>query len=303
MKNILKYLYFVLIVIGFVGCEQDTELDPPKYEKKPSINCFLCPESPNIYAELCYTKPYFGVQNNENDYILDAKVYLFDLTNLDSSELILSSATGIYKSTQNDIQIVENHQYLLKVVLPGGKVYFAKSTVPAKADLSKFSISYMKVGAPILDSNNMGPGGPGLYYERNPFTVEYYYNSLIQDNFYLNTKFEAEMINKNSQILSVEMMNKGENDFYQSNSEGKVRIYYNRDFNSGFGTDGPWEVNRISGTVYTVDAAYKNFYISQDNGQYAGLFKEPIIMISNWSTGAIGFFGSYNYTTGEIYKK
>lgn len=303
MRNKFQYIFIVFITMGFYGCDQDTDLAPPKYEKKPSINCFLCPESPNIYAELRYTKPYFGVQTNDEDYILDAKVMLYDLTNSDSAELVLSNATGIYKASQNDIKIVENHNYLLKVKLPGGKQYFAQSTVPAKADLSKFSISYMKVGFPILDSNNRGPGGPGALYERNLFTLEYYYLGNLDKNVFLNTKFEAEMINKNSQILSVEMMNRGENEFYQINSEGKLRIFYNREFNSGFGVDGPWEVNRIDGTVYTVDAGYKNYYVSQNNNGKGDFFSEPIIMISNWSTGAIGFFGSYNFITGEIYKK
>jgi len=305
-KNVFFRTLFILFVIGFVSCEQDTNVEPPKYIKKPNINCFLCPESSDIFAELKFTKPYFGVQTNGDEYILDAHVSLIDLTDPDTSELILQNGSGIYKTTQTEIKIVENHHYLLVVKLSTGKVYYAESIVPPKLDMSKFYVSYLKVGTPILDSSGRGPGGPGgpgVVYERNPFTLEYYYTGYLNKKFYINPQFEAVMENSNGQFLPVEIVSRGDNEFYGVNSEGKIRVYSNRDFNSGFGLNGPWNVNEISGYVYTVDESYKNFYVSQNNDLSDGFFSEPTIMISNWSEGAIGFFGSYNFVSGVIYKK
>ena len=111
------------------------------------------------------------------------------------------------------------------------------------------------------------------------------------------------MENSNGQILPVEIVSRGENEFYGVNSEGKIRVYSNRDFNSGFGVNGPWEVKQIAGYIYTVDGPYRNFYVSQNNDLSGDFFSEPTIMISNWSEGAIGFFGSYNFINGTIYKK
>lgn len=179
-----------------------------------------------------------------------------------------------------------------------------KVRFPPKLDLSLVKFTYMKVGSPVIDSNGRGPGGPGGTYERNPFTIEYYYNGNLSKDFFINPQFEAEMINSNGQTIPVEIMGRGNNDFYQGNAENSIHIYSNRDFNSGFGINGPFEVNSIAGTLYSVDLPYKNFYVSQGNANYAdNMFNEPMMMISNWSKGAIGFFGSYNFVYGEVYRK
>jgi hypothetical protein len=304
MRNILKILSLIYVLVVVTGCETDTDVEPPKFVKKPSINCFLCPEDQNIYAELCYTSPYFGVLPDTDDYILDANVKLFDLTESDSAVLFLSNSSGVYKTTQNQIKIKENHQYELVVETSDGKVHKAQSIVPPKLDLSQVKFTYLKVGAPILDSNGRGGGGPGGTYEKNPFTVEFYYTGALSKDFFINPQFEAEMINKSKQIIPVEMMGRGKEDFYQGTAENSIRVYSNREFNSGFGIDGPFEVNSIGGTLYSVDLAYRNFYISQGNANYSdNIFNEPLMMISNWSKDAIGFFGSYNFVTGEVYRK
>ncbi len=299
-------MYYVLFTLFITACEQDTSLDPPKYDKKPFIVSLLCPESQDIFAEIKYTKPYFGPQSMQDEYLLDARVRLIDLTSPDTAEMLLQNSIGIYKTTQSEIKILENHEYCLEVQTSNGMVYVANSKVPPKADLSKFKVSYLNVGAPILDSSGRGPGGPGgpgVVYERNPFTLEYYYNGNLAEKVYLNPQLEAQMQNSNGEILPVELMNRGENEFYESNSNGQIRVFLNRDFNSGFGLNGPWDVSSISGTVYTVDEAYKNYYISQNNDLDLNFFSEPVLMISNWSEGAIGFFGSYNFVTGIVYKK
>lgn len=303
MRNVFKIFSLICLLAVFTGCETDTDVEPPKFVKKPSINCFLCPEDQNIYAELCYTSPYFGVLAETEDYILDAQVKLYDLTEPDSAVMYLSGAYGVYKTTQNDILIKENHEYQLVVTTSDGKVHRAISTVPPKLDISKLKFTYIKVGTPTLDSNQRGPGGPGGTYERNPFAIEYYYNGALGKDFYINPQFEAEMINGSNQTIPVELMGRGNSDFYQGNAENSIRVYSNREFNSGFGIFGPFEVNSISGTLYSVDLPYRNFYISQGNANYTDMFSEPLMMISNWTKGAIGFFGSYNYVTGEVYRK
>ncbi len=304
MRHLFKILGLYFVLFYATGCEMETNVEPPKFVKKPSINCFLCPEDQNIYAELCYTSPYFGVQSNVDDYILDANVKLYDLTEADSAILILSSASGVYKTTQNDIKIKENHVYELVVITSDGNVYKAQSTVPPKLDLSQIKFTYMRVGAPILDSNDVGPGGPGGTYERNPFAIEYYYKGSLGKDFFINPQFGAEMINANGQTIPIEIIGNGTADFYKGNVENSIRVYSNRDFISGFGVYGTFEINAISGTLFSVDLPYKNYYISQDNANYANsMFNEPLMMITNWSKGAIGFFGSYNFVSGEVYRK
>lgn len=306
MKIQIKPFYFAIFMFVFSACEQDATVEPPKYDKKPFIVSLISPESQDIFAEIKYTQPYFGQQTLQDECILDAHVRIIDLTDPDTSEMPLQNSIGIYKTTQFEIKVVENHVYKLEVKTSNGRIFSALTTVPPKADLSQFKITYLKVGQPILDSSGKGPGGPGgpgVFYERNPFTLDYYYKGGLNKKFYMNMQFEAEMQNASNEILPVELVNRGNNDFYRSNDMGQIRVFLNRDFNSGFGVNGPWEVSRISGTVYTVDEAYKNYYLSQDNNSSGDFFSEPILMISNWSEGSIGFFGSYNFIKGTIYTK
>ena len=83
MRNYLirkKYLSLIVTVfvtsLFFASCEQDALVDPPTFQKKPAIMCLMTPQSNIIEASLVYTKPYYGLQKDENEYISDALIVI-----------------------------------------------------------------------------------------------------------------------------------------------------------------------------------------------------------------------------------
>lgn len=312
MKSKVILFLNIFIAVFFAGCETDSEVAPPPYEKKPVIMSIITPQSKEISAQLSYTKPYFGKQTYDFEYIVDATVYVVDISSNDSLELRLTDPmSGIYTVTNNKFILSAGKTIKMIVQLANGKSYHAFTTIPPSPDISKLRATYMSIGAPSLETSKGGRRNPppGLVYEINPFLLNLEYTGNLGQDFYFSPQLVATMVNDSLQFpydsLDVEIAFKRNDEILKGNQENVVKMYYNRSFNSGFNIPGPFKVKSIWGSLYTMDKPYKDYYMNQLNNMRNGNspFSEPSILISNFSEGAIGIFGSYDFTTGVIYRR
>ncbi|MCX8482235.1 MAG: DUF4249 family protein [Crocinitomicaceae bacterium] len=307
MKLKLALFLNILVAILFVGCETDSTVAPPPYEKKPVIMSLITPQSNQISAQLSYTKPYFGKQTYDFEYITDAKVFVIDLSNNDSLELRLTDPNkGIYEVMNTKFSLDAGKMFKMNVELANGKSYHAFTTIPPSPDMTKLKASYISIGKPKVETNG---GGPGFVYETNPFLLNLEYTGVLGENFYFSPQLVATMVNDSLQFpydsLDVEIAFRRNDEILKGNAENMVKMNYNRNFESGFNIPGPFKVKSIWGSLYTMDKPYKDYYMNQlnNNGIGNSPFSEPSILISNFSEGAIGIFGSYDFTTGVIYRR
>ena len=305
----VKFTLFlsILAAVFFVGCETDSVVEPPPYEKKPVIMSFITPKSNEISAQLSYTKPYFGKQTYDFEYITDASVYVVDLSNNDSLELRLTDPnTGIYTVLNTKFSLNAGKSFRMIVHLANGKTFTANTTIPPSPDMAKLKATYMSIGKPTIETNG---GGPGFGFETNPFLLNLEYRGALGAKFYFSPQLVATMVNDSLQFpydsLDVEISFKINDEILKGNTENLVKINYNRSFESGFNIPGPFKVKSIWGALYTMDKPYRDFYMNQlnNNGNGGNPFSEPSILISNFSEGALGIFGSYDFEKGVIYNR
>ncbi len=158
MKSRLNlFLFICLGALFMVSCEQDALVDPPTFQKKPAIMCLMTPQSNVIEASLVYTKPYYGLQKDENEYISDALIVITEEAT-GTADTMVDYAPGLYSLTIGRIVLKEKHWYTMRVRLSDGKEFSARSQVPPKADASKFKIESVKMGKSYEDLDNGGWG-------------------------------------------------------------------------------------------------------------------------------------------------
>jgi hypothetical protein len=296
MKNIL--LFFAVILI--YSCENSATVEPPPFEKKPVITCLISPKSEFILANLSYTQPYWGNNNNNQfEYILDAKVTIYDLTEGISTKLELDGNTGIYKSDTNTVHIVAMHNYKLEVQLANGKIYTANSTVPPKPEIGKLKLIDHLIGASefIYFDNSTG-----FNYFITPISMKLQYAGILGKNFYLSLQLIDSIQNGTGEFLDMQFSQSVDKEIIQGNTYNNLEIYMRREFNF---FNNPFSLKSVFGAIYTMDKAYAEFYKTQDffGGNEPNPFNEPIIPPTNFSVGAIGVFGSYDFETGVFYQR
>jgi hypothetical protein len=299
MRNYLirkKYLSLIVTVcltsLFFASCEQDALVDPPTFQKKPAIMCLMTPQSSEIEASLVYTKPYYGLQKDENEYISDALIVITeDATG--TADTMVNYAPGFYSLTIGRIVLKEKHWYTMRVRLSDGKEFSARSQVPPKADASNFKIESVKMGKSYEDINN-GGWGP---YILNPYSVAFLYE-LGSPDFYVSPQLEGTAKNALGEEISVQV--EFADDILGGELNKPTRFFTQSEFYSGFGIDGPFTLNTFFGTVYTMDKAYRDFYKMQMLQDEENPFSEPVLFSNNFSEGALGVFGCYDFVQGTF---
>lgn len=289
MKN-RKYLWFSLVLmLGFSSCEQDALVDPPEFKKQPVFMCLMTPKANVIQASAAYTKPYYGVQTEEIDFIENAILVLRDNESSNmAGDTFKYTQKGEYILAPKNVVIREKATYTLTAYLPNGQEFFAQSTTPPSADISKLEVTYVKVGNTQKDEWG---------YESNPFTVQFAYEGSDDERFYISPQFEGYAKNKTGDEIATNIFFSEEILPFKRN---QVTEFLSRSFfYSGFGYEGPWSLDSFSGSVYTMDKAYRDFYLSQYQDDVTP-FTEPTMFKSNFSEGALGVFGCYDYDRGTL---
>lgn len=293
MKKSLTLVIMACVVTVFmVSCEQDALVDPPPFQKKPAIMCLMTPQSSVIEASLVFTKPYYGLQKDENETISDALIAITEeATGI--SDTMYNYAPGLYSLTIGRIVLKEKQWYKMLVRLADGKTFSARSQVPPKADASNFKIESVKMGKAYEDINN-GGWGP---YILNPFTVAFLYE-LGSPDFYVSPHLEGTAKNAVGEEISVRIQFADE--ILGGEKNKPTRFFTQSEFYSGFGIEGPFTLNTFFGSVYTMDKAYRDFYKMQMLQDEENPFSEPVLFNNNFSEGALGVFGCYDYVQGTF---
>ena len=301
MKNkILTIGILSLFTLIISSCERTALVEPPVFVKKPVIMCLISPKSEYIYAQLSYTKPYWGVSANQPDeYILDAQVELVDLTVANSIKLSLNSTNGVYRADTTSFQITSLHSYKIIVTLANGKVYYATSPVPPKPDLSKLKMTYYE----FVTSNDICSGPTGGMYSETPLLQNFQYTGNLSTNFYASMQVVDSIENKFQIAQEVVFKQDVNSSIIQGSNSGVINIFNNQ---SVFAEDAPLKLISVQGAFYTMDKAYAEFYKTQEfyaGGADPSPFSEPLVLSTNFSDGAIGVFGSYDFEKGSIYHR
>jgi len=286
LKNYLQKLSILLLLLNFTSCEQDAEVNPPVFEKKPVIMCLITPQSNLIQAELSYTRPYYGEQTYDRDFIDDALVVIKNVGTGDKDTL-KHLFDGNYEISPKNIQILNDTRYELIVRLSNGRTYTAATTTPPQADLDKLKVSYFD-----LEGTREDEWGEQV----NDYTLEFTYEGL-KDGFFVSPQMFGVFIDKFGQELEIEAFFKEA--ILPSDASGNAKFFQRDYFYSGWGIEPPFSIEKYKGSVYTMDKAYRDFYNVrfQDDGNP---FAEPVLFLSNFSEGALGVFGSYDFDKGEV---
>lgn len=291
--------YVILWILGILcvtttGCyDQDASVDLPTYNKRTAITCYLSPKDPNITIELGYTVPYFGKQENEIPRIGDATVTLFDFTVGKSVKVPFDSSIMLYRIGAFALPIVNEHEYQLEIILKDGQSFTAKTTVPPEVKKSDLQIGQYRVGK--LEVNNWGGQTVNVGVELK--------SGKTLNGFYYAPRFQL-------------VLEDGLGDFYGTElffpkegiAEGKtadtLRYFFNDQIFIYGGMGGgtavdPLILHEASGAFWVMDEAYKERYL-RDNQITDNPFAEPVLLYSNWSNGAVGALGSYDWVEAVL---
>lgn len=284
---LFRLIYVCVGSLLLVSCEQDALVDPPPFEKKPAIMCLMTPQSDVIEASLVYTKPYYGLQKYEMEYISDALVTITEEAS-GITDTMSNYAQGLYSLRIGRITLKEKNWYKMRVLLSNGKEFSARSRVPPKANVNKFKIASVKMGKPYEDLSN---GGWGPYIV-NPFAIEFLYD-LGDPDFYVSPQIEGKAKNALGEEIEVSIYFADE--ILPGENNKSTSFFTQSEFYSGFGIDGPFNMNTFFGAVYTMDKAYRNYYQMQMLQYEDNPFSEPVLFSNNFSDGALGVFGCYDF--------
>lgn len=295
--SIIKSIFLFYILLLVTSCEQDALVDPPPFEKKPAIMCLMSPKSDVVQVSIAYTKPYYGLQTEETNFISDALVVLEEVSTK-NKDTFFNYQPGMYQlSFLHITRLKPLEMYTLHVLLKDGSRYTASTTVPPAASKERFEITSVKMGSPYEDVFDGGPGGLII----NPFAIQFEYD-LGESGFYVSPQLEGIAKNQFGEEISVRISFKDEILSPQNNQ--KVQFSTQSDFYSGFGIEGPFQMDSFYGAIYIMDRAYKDFYKMQDLQYTDNPFSEPALFTNNFSNGALGIFGCYDYVQGSfVYRK
>jgi len=285
-KYIVQHLVIILSVLGIASCEQEAEVAPPVFEKKPVIMCLITPQSNFIQADLSYTRPYYGEQTYDKDFIDNALVIIKNVGTGDMDTL-KHLFNGNYEVFPKNVQVSNDTKYELLVRLTNGETFTATTTTPPKADLNKLKITYFD----LQDSREDEWGE-----QVNDYSLEFTYEGL-KEGFFVSPQMYGVFNDKNGQEYEIEAFFK--EPMLSADASGNVKFFIRDYFYSGWGIEPPFTIEKYKGAVYTMDKPYRDFYNVrfQDDGNP---FAEPVLFLSNLSEGALGVFGSYDFDQGEV---
>jgi len=287
MKSSIKIALLSSLILFLHACEQDALVEPPEFVKQPVFMCLMTPQSNQITASAAFTKPYYGLQTEEVDYIENAVMVIKD-NQSQEVDTFTYTREGEYILFPKNISLKEKNKYTLTVYMPDGKQHFAQATVPPKPDFDKLSISYLNLSSSVVDDWG---------YEQNPYTIELEYDAKEADRYFVSTRFDGFVYNASGDVIETSIYFSED---VQAMNPNKVSSFVSRSyFYSGFGYEGPWSLDSFSGAIYTMDKAYRDFYTSQYQEE-GSPFNEPTMFKSNFSEGALGVFGCYDYRQGSI---
>lgn len=301
MKTVLKYIVgkgqmglllgALISLLGLGSCiEKDAKIPPPEYSKRTSIICYLSPRNANVSVQLGFTVPYFGVQSDSISYYSDAKVTVSDLTAGTSVILPFNRVDFVYRVGKNKMPILNDHQYRVDVVLADGRSYSATTQIPPKLGPTDLQLGKFSVGK--LEQNQQ-------FGQQVSVNVELKTGN-TRKGFYYSPQFDIVLEDGQGDFYGNTMYFKGSGVEEGIGSDTLRFFYQERMWLQGGGGMGggsaidPMKFNGAEGTFWVFDKGYAESYnkFFEDTGNP---FAEPILLYSNWSNGAVGTLGSFDW--------
>jgi hypothetical protein len=297
LNNIVKrghlglLVWSVISLLGLGSCiEKDAKIPPPEYSKRTAIICYLSPRNPDVSVQLGFTVPYFGVQSDTISYYSDAKVTVSDLTVGTSVVLPFNKVDFVYRVGKNKMPIINDHQYRVDVVLADGRSYTATTQIPPKLGPTDLKLGKYSVGK--LEQNQQ-------FDQQVSVNVELKTGN-TQKGFYYSPQFDVVLEDGNGNFYGNTMIFKGTGIEEGLGADTLRFIYQDRMWLQGGGGMGgsnaidPMKLNGAEGTFWVFDKGYTESYnkFFEDTGNP---FAEPILLYSNWSNGAVGTLGSFDW--------
>ena len=286
--------WILIVFFGFTGCyDQAAEVDLPTYNKRTVITSYLSPKDQNITVEVTYIVPYFGKQIADVTRVGDATVVVSDMTVGKSVQLPFDSSIMLYRIRAFALPIVNDHEYRIDVIMKDGTTHWSKTRIPPALKEADLKVGKFVVGK--LEESNWGGQSVSASLEMIAGNT--------QTGFYYSPQFEMVLEDGNGDFYGsllyfpnegIEAGKTGDALRYLFND----RIYIDQ-FSGGSPALDPLILKEVVGTFWVMDEGYKERYVREmqisDNP-----FAEPILMYSNWSNGAIGALGSYDWVEAVI---
>jgi len=286
----------IAFVFGLGSCiEKDAKIPPPEYSKRTAIICYLSPQNANVSVQLGYTVPYFGIQNDTIAYYSDAKVTVSDLTAGTSVVLPFNSVDFVYRVGKKKMPILNDHQYRVDVVLADGRSYTSTTQIPPKLGPVDLQLGKFSVGK--LEQNQQ-------FGQQVSVNVELKTGN-TQKGFYYSPQFDIVLEDGNGDFYGNTMFFRGSGVEEGVGNDTLRFLYQDRMWLQGGGGMGggtavdPMKFNSANGTFWVFDKGYAESYnkFFEDTGNP---FAEPILLYSNWSNGAVGTLGSFDWVEMTI---
>ncbi len=154
MKQIIKTIFFLLIIITFISCEDVVQVKLDEGSKLYVIDAFINSLRSQQIVKITNNSSYFSKTTPVG--IAGAYVVLKDLT--DNKQYVFTYSNNgnyIFTLSANDTLAKPNHNYELNVVIDG-VAYLANTTQKRYASIDS-------IGVELNDQNfNFGPGAPSI---------------------------------------------------------------------------------------------------------------------------------------------
>jgi len=277
-KIIIKYIAFILLIsIGLVACEKDSNIEVPKENPKLVSACFLSPTADGTDLKLTWSAPIFNTTVHQMPLEKNAKVYIIDGTN--KLPLTYSVSNEVYHISKAQLQIVEGKKYKLQVESSKSETLTAETIIPAAP---KFSISFQS-----FDSTHS-------QYDSQYYTYRYFVKLNITNPedkaYYRITAWAKGYYNGYKQTVSI----------YPAKGQNRI-IYgdYSKTLTFIITKSTSDQYKKIYISVHKVDETYYKYHHALENYQGTDFFSEPTLVYSNVENG-LGVFCSYNVVMDSV---
>lgn len=276
----IKYISILLLII-LSSCKKEVNEKLTATEPQIVVNAFISPSNDSIRVQLDYSKSYFNESNNRDELVKNislANVIIND--GISDKKLIWSRINRHFHISKNELPILANRKYTLRINTVDGKVASAETTIPSPitdfdliitATYNKKDNRYNKIKMNLKDEK-----GVENYYRFALYSQIKYINPNFPINeqfvkidikFFTDNKDQLENIFLLSEASLQESSNNG--------SQTKIETYLRGYFEKG-------------------DEAYYKYLttVEQNSDSGGNPFVEPVSVFTNIK-GGLGVFSSY----------
>lgn len=258
-KKMRKYIFF-LIILGFISCESEIDIDIKDSESQIVIEA-------NVSTLIDASKVKIAKSLNLKDplpypSVSDVLVTVTDKTN-DEVYILIETDSGLY--SHPNLKGIDGHSYFLNIII-GEETYTSNSTIPQRVVLE----SLIQIGEASDSDKHDGPGRPNNSGDNDIAEIIPLYNDPVEF-----TNYYQFIVTRNDSILSDVFI---QSDFAFNGLENSrsLKIEANKD-----------DILKID--MQCIDEAVYDYLLglSENINQLSATPTNPV---SNISNNALGYF-------------